>query len=172
MTDQNYPDPTTVNSSVDSSQTQTQATAKTVSADPVPIFEKAIHISGSTAGSTVKAKIGGDDNNVTPVDQTWRELPLFVSLESIAENIELSQMRLLERLSDLDHLSSLIATMPLPMSRIWSEQLSMLYNGVQQDREAMKSFIDRVCRDVDEIRGEVQRWHDVAKSLATCQQPE
>lgn len=49
----------------------------------------------------------------------------------------------------------------------------MLYNGVQQDHEAMKSYINRVCRDVDEIRGEVQSWTDDAKSLlTTCQQPE
>ncbi|TGO19041.1 hypothetical protein BTUL_0006g00760 [Botrytis tulipae] len=165
MTDQNYPDPTTVNSSVDSSQTQTQAMAKTVSADSVPIFENAIHIGGSTAGSTVKAKIGGDDNNVTPVDKTWRESPLILSLESVAEKIQLSQIRLLERLSDLDHLSSLIATMPLPMRRIWSEQHSMLYNGVQQDHEAMKSFIERMKYDV-------KYWPNDARSMTTCQQPE
>ncbi|TGO31792.1 hypothetical protein BHYA_0408g00020 [Botrytis hyacinthi] len=64
MTNQNYPDLTTVNSPVDSSQTQMQAMAKTVSADPVPVFENAIHIGGSTAGSTVNAQIGGDDNNM------------------------------------------------------------------------------------------------------------
>lgn len=96
-----------------------QDMAKTVSADSVPIFENTIHIGGSTAGSTVKAKIGGDDNNVTQVE-TWRESPLILSLESIAGKIQLSQIRLLEKLSDLDHLSSLTATMPLPMSFLCS----------------------------------------------------
>ncbi|TGO54579.1 hypothetical protein BOTNAR_0264g00060 [Botryotinia narcissicola] len=172
MMDQNYPDSTTVNSSVDSSQSQTQATAKTASADPVPIFENTIHIGGSTAGTTVKAKIHGDDNNVTQVEKAWRELPLILSLASSAEKIQLSQIRLLERLSTLDHLTSLKTIIPLPMNRIWSKQLSMLYNGVRQDHEALKSFINRVCRDVDEIRGVVESWQDVAKSLSICQQPE
>ncbi|TGO55438.1 hypothetical protein BCON_0092g00220 [Botryotinia convoluta] len=75
MTNQNYPDPTTVNSSVEFSQTKMQAMAKTVSADPVPILENAIHIGGSTAGSTVKAKMGGDDNSVAQLDKTWSKCP-------------------------------------------------------------------------------------------------
>ncbi|KAF7927056.1 hypothetical protein BELL_0954g00020 [Botrytis elliptica] len=161
MTNQNYSDPTTM-----------QDTAKTVSADPVPIFENAVHIGGSTAGSTDKAKMGGDDNNVTQVNETWREWPPIVSLEKLAEIIQLSQRRTLALLSDIERISSLTATMPLPIRTVWSEPISMLQNEVQQEREAMKSLVNRVLREVDEIRCEVENWPDDTTSLTTCQQPE